>query len=99
MKGLNGRWTRGVSHEAKARQNVYHTVLGARGAWELLREILDEVSSEVNKAQSTEPDYHDAAWAYRQAHLNGKKEMLATVKDLIPSAETLKDLEKQLTEN
>jgi hypothetical protein len=98
MKGLNSRWTRGVSHKPDQRQNVYHTVLGARGAWELLREILDEVSHEVNKAQSNEPDYHDAAWAYRQAHLNGKKEMLGMVKELIPSAETLKDLEKQLTE-
>lgn len=48
-------------------------------AWELLTEVLN------NKLENTSyvPDYKNAAWAYEQAHCNGKKEALKELISLL----------------
>lgn len=99
MKGFNARWTQGVSHEDSKRKQRYREILSSRSGFNLQREILNELKEEIQKQQDREPKYEDSAWPYRQAHLNGQKEMIDKVLNLLPTEEQYDYLNKTLTEN
>lgn len=46
-----------------------------------LRTILDREEYSIARAES---DYETPSWAYKQAHMNGMREMLSRIRTLIP---------------
>jgi aspartyl aminopeptidase len=55
---------------------------------ERLKEILERELELLSSQETSLTSYDKAAWAYRQAHLNGKREALKMVIDLITIKET-----------
>jgi hypothetical protein len=52
------------------------------------RRLFDELDHLLVREEALLPrqeyDYSDAAWAYKQAHLNGMRDMLSRIRQLIP---------------
>lgn len=46
-----------------------------------LRDILNEMEESTQRVR--EIDYNDPSWSHRQAHLNGERDAIRKIKDLI----------------
>ena len=96
MSGLNSRWTKGLS--PKEAYEVKRALVGSRNFIEQLREVLKNVEDELRNEKEGKPKYEDAAWPYRQAHLNGMLDSLSKLDQILPTDETLEALTKELKE-
>jgi len=67
--------------DPKEREEFKGYLLNSRAIFEELIHILAKEEQYIGKREF---DYQDGAWAYKQAHLNGMREMLSRVKKLIP---------------
>ena len=73
-------WVSGIK-DKEERESFKKRLLSNQDIWEKLEKII------VERIESLEPDIHDydsPSWAYRQAHVNGKREALLDLLDIIP---------------
>ncbi len=80
-KKLSAHWLKNI-RDPKKREDAEKTILNSTIALGRLREILEDFEQEVLKEEVSEENYDKASWAYLQAHRNGKKQALRTIKKL-----------------
>ena len=94
-KGLNARWVRSCKTDEE-RDRAYNLLAGSQPVIEALRGIVKELATELEALRDSRPKYEDAAWPYRQAHLNGGKDVLDTLlNEVLPSDEAINELFKR----
>jgi hypothetical protein len=71
----------GRCKDQQSRDDFKEYLLNCRRLFDELEHLL---SREESGLQKQEFDYSDAAWAYKQAHINGMRDMLSRVRQLIP---------------
>lgn len=86
---MSVQWLHGCSTEQE-RKDRKSLILGATPALEVLLNLVEQSRAEAEAVR--EADYQDAAWAYKQAHLNGRLEELDKLANLIRSALDHNDL-------
>ena len=75
-------WTKHLKTEAEKKEfeaSVRHDtlVLGR------LLEIIEDKINSLDREEITPSSYENSAWAYKQAHINGTRQGLTTVKNLL----------------
>jgi hypothetical protein len=95
LSKLNSRWVRDRSNEEV--QYVKRTLAGSRSFIEELRNVLKNLDAEIRNDKEGRPEYADASWPYRQAHLNGELSLIdRIVNEILPDETTLDQLSKEL---
>lgn len=79
---LQGQWFRGVHNNKEGKEKRELLVRNSHDILSLLRDIIEDMQLDILEEESTEIDYNQNDWAYLQAHRNGKKEALKTIKAL-----------------
>ncbi len=81
-RGLHQQWYLGCSNEQerKARKGL---LVGSSLGFDVLLALLDRERFDLLAVR--EGDYNDSAWAYKQAHLNGRLEELDRLSTLVRS--------------
>lgn len=87
-RGISSQWFFGCT-DSKEREHRTATILGSTVTLDILVDIIEHQRYEV--ARVRESDYSDAAWAYKQAHINGRIEELDRILSLLRSATTRND--------
>jgi len=82
------KWTDHL-HDEKAKERFKNQVLAARDVLARLGQILDEKERDLNRKEVSLENYSQPNWAERQAHQNGERSCLYSLKRLI-------DLDKQI---
>lgn len=82
-RGISSQWFLGCAND-KERKDRTSTVEGGTSVLLVLYDILEREKSDLLK--SREADYADSAWAYKQAHVNGRLEQLDRLLQLLWSA-------------
>jgi hypothetical protein len=80
---LQGAWFRGVHNNKEEKEKREALIRNSHDVLSILLEIVEDMQLSVLEDESTEVDYTGNDWAYLQAHRNGKKEALKTVKGLL----------------
>jgi hypothetical protein len=70
MRALSTEWARHLDGQDK--QNFEDLVRNTVTVLSRLRAILEDKEASVYKTEASESEYDNPAWAYKQAHLNGK---------------------------
>jgi len=78
---MNTAWFKYLPYDEQAHRKSI--VRGNEDAWEVLTEVLQHRLDNT----SCYPDYSNPSWAYAQAHINGKREALQEIINML-------DLEK-----
>jgi hypothetical protein len=81
MKPLAINWTKHLSEERK--EDFEKTLRNNTLIFDRLKAILEEWDTDILNMQTTKSQYGSPSWAALQAHLNGNREMLKKLKDLI----------------
>jgi len=75
-------WTKNCnSDEEKAR--FQSAVLGAKPVLNRLNELLCEMEEDLSRSELSSANYDTPNWAPKQAHVNGQKAQIRTIKFLI----------------
>jgi len=82
---LSVEWYRNCKNDEDRRKRK-SVVLGASDTLEVLQELTEARKAELSVAR--EPDYNNSAWAYWQAHRNGRLEELDRLLQLLRSVTT-----------
>lgn len=77
---LNEFWLRGLKD--KEREDFETFVRNSTPVLEVLLKKLNQMEQEISEKESGESQYN-SDWAFLQAHRNGKKEALKTLKGLL----------------
>lgn len=81
-KGVSTEWTKHLPSEAERKEfetSLRHdTLILSR-----LIEILDERLKSLDKEEVSLTSYENPSWGYKQAHINGVKSGLTTVRNLL----------------
>ena len=83
---LNLRWLKGLAKDRT--ESVEKVIRNSHIVLTRLKEIIEEDLKELNK--SNESDYENNAWAYKQAHVNGKQEYARQMLSLLAFLEERK---------
>lgn len=75
-------WTQNLQ-DKKAVESFTNTVLSARPVLERLSQILQDQEADIDRSELTLDAYSAPDWANKQAHKNGQRHMLRTVKNII----------------
>ena len=65
--------------KGEERENLKNYILSNKKLLDILTKICYNIYREVEKESF---NYDSASWAYKQAHINGQKEMLSKIIDL-----------------
>jgi hypothetical protein len=88
---MYSKWTSHLK-TPEEKEQFKNSVLGSKRVLQRLQEVLDEMETEVMKAEINPKTYEIPNWANRQAHNNGYRQCLFLVKKLI-------DLDQQETKS
>ena len=80
MQKLDIKWTSHIREENK-KEDFEKYVRNCKTVLERLFDILDEEEKSLLKVKVV--DYESPSWAFRQAHLNGKMELLRQIKSIL----------------
>lgn len=80
VRKLSPLWTKGLRDKEKADFEAY--VRNSTGLLIHLRKIIEEFELSIFLDESNEAQYEDPSWGYLQAHRNGRKETLRTLKKM-----------------
>lgn len=75
-------WTKHIKDEAQKEQ-FKNTILGSKPVLNRLHELLKEIEDDQDSIERNPKMYDSPNWDYRQAHLNGYKQALSTIKRII----------------
>lgn len=81
-KRLSTDWTKHLKEDEK--KDFQAAVLNDRLVLGRLADIIEEKLQTIQRKELTASEYDTPSWAYRQAHLNGIKAGLTTIRDLLP---------------
>lgn len=76
------KWTQDISDPAD-KEKFKQRILNARGVLDRLREILEDMERDLERAEINPKNYDVPNWSYRQAHANGFRQCIGLIKDLI----------------
>ena len=74
---MDTRWYKGFNKDKKAKDKRTAEILSYRNAYDALKEVLED------QFEESTPDYKNPSWAYEQADVNGRNQMLKKVINLI----------------
>lgn len=75
-------WTKHLKTE-EDKQKFEKSVKSAKHVLDRLTQILTDAETELNSTEISAKNYDVPNWDYKQAHVNGQKSTLRTVKRLI----------------
>ena len=75
-------WTQHLK-TAEEKERFKNTLLGSKEVLSRLYDILEEKDKEQLRSELSISAYDNPNWAYRQAHLNGRSYVTASIKNLI----------------
>jgi hypothetical protein len=76
------KWTSHLK-DPEEKQRFESSILGSKRVLERQKEIIDEMISELNIAETSPKNYEIPNWDYRQAHNNGFRQCLNVMRKLI----------------
>jgi hypothetical protein len=82
VKPLAINWTKHLS-DPQRKQDFEGTLRNNTLVFDRLKAIIQEWDTAILDMQTTKAQYASPAWSHLQAHLNGSREMLKKMKDLI----------------
>ena len=74
---MNTAWFKYLPYEEHKHRKSF--VRGNTEAWEVLTEVLLQRIESMKQ----HPEYSNPAWAFEQAHINGRKEMLQEIINML----------------
>lgn len=74
-------WTKHLPEEEKDR--FKSAVLGSKVVLNRLTALLNEMEEDLNQSELSAKNYDSPNWAPKQAHVNGQKAQIRTIKFLI----------------
>jgi hypothetical protein len=75
-------WTKHLKTE-EDKEKFEKSIRSAKHILERLTEILTEAENDLNNSEINSRNYDTPNWDYKQAHVNGQKSTLRTIKRLI----------------
>lgn len=75
-------WTKHLKTD-EDKQKFEKSVQSSKHVLERLTEILGEMESELNSSELSPKNYDAPNWHFKQAHVNGQKATLRTIKRII----------------
>ncbi len=75
-------WTKHLKTE-EDKDKFEKSIRSAKHILERLTEILTEAENDLNNSEISSRNYDTPNWDYKQAHVNGQKSTLRTIKRLI----------------
>lgn len=86
MSNFQAKWFEGVK-DPREREEILETLNNA-----FLREnflnILTRMEAELDRLETTLTAYDSPSWAYRQAHINGSREVYSKIRQLFKESKT-----------
>jgi len=76
------KWTSHLK-DPEEKQRFESSILGSKRVLDRQKEIIDEMISELNIAETSPKNYEIPNWDYRQAHNNGYRQCLNVMRKLI----------------
>jgi hypothetical protein len=75
-------WTKNLK-DPKDIERFKNSLLGSKIVLRRLMELLNEVGTDQDRIERDKRVYESPNWAYKQAHLNGFRDCLETIKKII----------------
>lgn len=75
-------WTKHISNE-DAKEDFAKVVYNSTVVLMRLRDMLTEYEKELARIEVKSDSYENSAWCFKQAHINGRKQELKRLKDLL----------------
>ena len=79
---MKSAWTKHLSTEEE-KERFRGAVLGSKVTLNRLTDILTEMEQDLLSSELSKNNYDTPNWAPKQAHVNGQKAMIRTIKFLI----------------
>lgn len=76
------RWTEHLKTEEE-KERFQNSIYSAKIVLERLKDIIEEDEQTLDRSETDERVYETPNWDYRQAHKNGMRKYLNTIKKLI----------------
>ena len=77
------RWTAHIANSPEEKESFERTVRTSTTVFDRLVQIIKEKEAAIDRIDYQPSTYEDAGWAYKQAHLNGRRAELAEIKQLL----------------
>jgi hypothetical protein len=74
-------WTRHLHSEQK--DDFARTIRSSTVALNRLRDLVSEYENELDRIELKLDTYDTPSWAYKQAHINGRRQELQRIKSLV----------------
>lgn len=74
-------WTQGMNDSQKA--EFQKLLMNSTQLLKQLANVIDNLENSLERSELTQTAYDNPNWVYRQAHLNGQRHSLKTLKDLV----------------
>lgn len=82
-------WTKHLS-EPEEKERFKSAVLGSKIVLNRLTALLDEMEEDLNRSELSAKNYDTPNWAPKQAHVNGQKAQIRTIKFLLNLEQEIK---------
>lgn len=81
---LSNDWTKHL-RDPKEKKEFERIVKASTILLSRLNDILSEYEKEISKQELKLDSYDSPSWSHKQAHLNGRRQSINRIKDLIPT--------------
>lgn len=79
---MNSHWTANVINDQEEKESFESYLENNQRLLNRLREIIEEKENALDRSEVQLSAYDSVSWAYKQAHVNGRKAALAEIKQL-----------------
>lgn len=76
-------WTSNISNSPIEKKEFTEYLYNNQRLLNRLRDILQEKEDGLERIESSLSSYQESSWAYKQAHINGRKAVLQEIKQLL----------------